>query len=162
MKIRHANINDALDDILTHNPQVDVEKVDRIVPIYYPIAVVEMEMGERSMEDFETIEYVILKLFASGITAVNLLSSLTGLDKTYVEEILKMLYSYGHIVDGKITPLGLESVKHRARITLKRSKQKFQIDAMNGNLLKVKETISESQMSEIDETNVHYAHLSWI
>lgn len=162
MMIRYAKVNNALIDIITQNPQINYEEVDRIVPIYYPIAIVEMEMGERSMEDFETIEYVILKLVASGITSVDILSSLMGLDKNYIEEILKMLYSYGHIADGKITPLGIESIEHRAKITLKRSKQKFQIDAMNGNLLKVKETISETQMGEIDETNFNYAHLAWI
>ena len=131
-KKRFDSINDDLTDIMIQYPKITYNYIERFAPIYYPIAMIEVDLNERSFEDFEAIQLIVLKLYALGLNTPEKIANAAGLNSNYVRRMLKVLAGYGHIADGKVTELGKESITKGKKIELKRTASRFQVNALNG------------------------------
>ncbi len=152
----------ALGDICNKYPRLSYNDVVRFAPIYYPIATIEMDMDEVSFEDFEIVQHTVLKLVALGIEDADSIADLLGLNANYITGVLKLLIGYGHIENGKISSLGMESVQQEKKITKSRVKQKFQMDALNGTLLKINQLVTGSALNERSDTKMRIAHMDYL
>ena len=152
----------ALDDIRGKYRKLLSTYIEKFAPVYYPIAIVEMNLDEMSFENFESVQYSILKLVALGIKKDNVIADTLGLSLNYVEKVLRLLKGYGHIGSNGITELGLKSVNTGQKIVKSQVWQKFQVDALNGTLLKVDQTITESMLNDRGQTDITIGHLNYL
>ncbi len=161
-KKRFDNVNSDLETLLSSYDALSVNEIEYIVPVYFPIAIVEMDTVERSFEDFDTIELIVLRLVEAGVNSAKAISNLLGLDERYVSRILKLLNGYDHISNGRITPLGRESIVKEKKIEKKAGRQQFQINALNKTVLRLEELVNERQIDDKDKTRIRVAHLMGI
>lgn len=155
-------ILDVLDDIRSRYSGIKVSNIERFAPVYYPIAIVEMTLDERTFEDFETVHLTILRLMSLGISDHKIIAQTLGLSPNYVFKILRVLAGYGHINGSELTDLGRESLSSGQKIITTQTIQKFQVDALNGTLIKVRETVTNSTLSSKDETSSIIGHLNYL
>jgi hypothetical protein len=85
-----------------------------------------------------------------------------GLSPNYVYKMLNLLRGYGHIDDNGMTELGKQSLIHEKKIIKVQERQMFQLDALNGNLIKINDTISENVLSDKEHTSYVIGHLNYI
>ena len=152
----------ALDDIhekYTRLPSTDIEK---FAPVYYPIAIVEMNLDEESFENFETVQYAVLKVISLGILDHEAIANTLGLSPNYVSKVIRLLNGYGHLDKDGITDLGRSSLEVKKKIVKSQVWQKFQLDALNGTLLRVDQVITESMLNDRDQTNITIGHLDYL
>ena len=121
--------------ILEEYPKIQAGSIEFFSQIYYPIAIVEMELIEKSFEDFSVFKMTILELFKLSITSPTVIGDTIGLSPRFVETMIGQLETYGYINNGKVTELGNESLVEKQ--ILFHEKQKFKIDGLNGNLIKI-------------------------
>lgn len=152
----------ALKNLLGQNKGISPESIVHFSPVFYPIAIVEMDMEEKDFEDFDTINMTVLRVVSAGITDSELISETLGLNANYIENVKKILVGYG-FVDGnmRITPLGKESLEQKKKITLHSSSQKFQIDALNRRILKVDKTTFEKNLKKPSKTTLAVPHIDY-
>lgn len=153
---------DALEGILSQYPRIHTADIERFAPVYYPIAIIELEMEEQTFEDFAVVQMTVLQLFYLGVTDHKVIAQTLGLSPNYVYKILRLLHGYGHISGGSITLLGLQSLTQKQKVATTTTLQKFQMDALNGTLLKVGQTITDNALSEIKETKRIIGHLDYL
>jgi hypothetical protein len=153
---------EVLDDICLRYPRIHPRNVERFAPVYYPIAMVEMELDEQTFEDFETVQLTILRLTALGIHDHHIIAQTLGLSPNYVYKVMRLLMGYGHIDEGGITALGRESLSREKKIVTTRTVQKFQVDGLNGTLLKVQHCVTEGMLNEKEETVYSISHLNYL
>ena len=110
-------------------------ELDFFSAIYYPIALIEVDLTEFSTEEFEIIEKVILSIYKAGIKSPNDISSMLGVTSKYVDKILSLLEGYGHIENGNVTQLGIRSLEEGIKYTKYKTRQKVQVDILTQNLL---------------------------
>lgn len=134
-------------------------EVELFAPVYYPVAIVEMQLEERTFEDFETVHLAVLRLMELGITDYKLIGATLGLSPNYVFKILRILTGFGHINGAQVTELGRQSLAEEKKITTNRTRQKFQVDALTGQFLKMDGVVSESMLTERDKTRLVVAHI---
>lgn len=158
-KKRYDNINQDLSTILKTYPYIELSNIESFVPVYFPIALVEIDTVEESFEDFEVIELTVLKLVSLGITNSHEISQYLAIDEKYVHRMLKLLIGYGHIKDKKITEIGLRSLQTEQKIEKKAGKQIFQVNALNGTIMKLEDIISERQLDDKEQTKFRVAHM---
>lgn len=101
-----------------------------IVQLAYPIVFVEVEVLERTMEDFPLVEKTVLKFIKDGIFDPAVIARTLGLTESYIRKIIKLLYGYGHINNNGITPLGAESIRQDASIKMNTVRQRIQVDGV--------------------------------
>lgn len=118
-KKRYDDLNQDLSTILKTYPTLSVADVDAFIPVYFPIALVEIDTVEESFEDFEVIELTVLKLVSLGVETSHEISELLAIDEKYVKRVLKLLIGYGHIKNNKITEIGLRSLERGQKIEKK-------------------------------------------
>ena len=150
---------DVLADIRSRNTGFATGEVESFAPVYYPIAIVEMRLEEQTFEDFETVHLTILRLIAMGITDYKIIAQTLGLSPNYVFKILRILTGYGHITDSGLTDLGRRSLTEEKKITTTQTRQRFQVDALEGELLKVEELVTDSMLNSREETRLTIGHL---
>ncbi len=149
---RYRNdINQVFDTIMEQNPKISPNAVELFSKIYYPIAILEITMEERTFEDFEFVPSTVLKLVANGAVRADDIADLTGLKPGYIQKVLDLLRGYGYVTNLGITDLGKESLEQNKKISLSAVKQKFQADALSGDLLRLGEQSSESNLEGVDE-----------
>ena len=150
----------ALKNLLGQNKGISPESIVHFSPVFYPIAIVEMDMEEKNFEDFDTINMTILRIISTGITDSEIISETLGLSPMYVDNIKRNLFG---CIDSemRITPLGEESLKEKKKINLNSSLQKFQIDALNGRILKIDEETFEKSLKEHLETAIAVPHIDY-
>lgn len=142
----------ALENILKTYPKISAKDIALFAPIYYPIADIEIDFEENSFEDFESVQITILKLLALGHTSAEQLAALTGLTSSYIKKIVNLLFNFGHIdTNLKLTPLGAESVKQGKKITAVRGAQRFQLDVLGLNLIRLDKTVNRKIIINKDE-----------
>ncbi len=151
----------ALDGIRAKYPRIGVEDVALFAPVYYPIAVMDMLLEEQTFEDFEMVQQTVLKLVAWGLYDAPTIAQTLGLSGTYVANVLRLLCSYGHIENAVITELGKRSLERGKKIVVNQTRQKFQMDALNGTLLKLGENVLNNTLSDKTETNKFIGHLNY-
>lgn len=152
-------VTDALNEILTQYPRIRPAHIETFIPVYYPIAMVEMQMQEHTFEDFETVHLAVLRLVALGIREPELIAATLSLTAGYVEKVMHLLTGFGHLQGGDLTPLGQESLNQGKKITLKETMQTFQVDALNGTLLKLPKTVAEKSLAQLEQTTIKIGHL---
>ncbi len=153
---------EALDDIHEKYKKLPSTDIEKFAPVYYPIAIVEMNLDEVSFEDFESVQYTILKMISLGVTDHIVLAETLGLSPNYVFKIIRLLNGYGHLDGNGITELGRDSISRGQKIVKSQVWQKFQLDALNGTLLKVDQTITENMLNDREQTNITIGHLDYL
>ncbi len=152
----------ALADIRERYPRIKTEEIERFAPVYYPVAMVEMLLEEQTFEDFETVHLAVLRLIALGISDYKLIAQTLGLSASYVFKVLHLLNGYGHVSDSGLTELGRESLKQQKKIITTDTLQKFQVDALNGRLLKTQQSVAGNMLNSKDETITMIGHLNYL
>lgn len=152
----------ALDDIHEKYKKLPSTDIEKFAPVYYPIAIVEMNLDEVSFEDFESVQYTILKMISLGVTDHVVLAETLGLSPNYVFKIIRLLNGYGHLDGNGITELGRDSINQGQKIVKSQVWQKFQLDALNGTLLKVDQTITDNMLNDREQTNITIGHLDYL
>lgn len=152
----------ALDDIHEKYKKLPSTDIEKFAPVYYPIAIVEMNLDEVSFEDFETVQYTILKMISLGVTDHVVLAETLGLSPNYVFKIIRLLNGYGHLDGNGITELGRDSISRGQKIVKSQVWQKFQLDALNGTLLKVDQAVTENMLNDREQTNITIGHLDYL
>lgn len=152
-------VTGALNDILSQYPRIRPESIEAFAPVYYPIAMVEMQLQEQTFEDFETVQLAVLRVLALQITDPGLIAKTLGLSTGYVEKVMHLLTGFGHLNGTTLTPLGRESLQQCKKITLNETMQTFQMDALNGTLLKLPQTVTEKAVTQQEQTVGRIGHL---
>lgn len=127
--------------------------------VYYPIALLEMEMQEYSFEDFDAIELTLLRFCAAGINRPEELCRWMGLTSLrYVTKRLGLLTAEGLMQNGQLTELGEESLQDGRKIQFYDTKQIFQADGIFGLLLPKEYQKRTEALKDRKETR-SYPHL---
>lgn len=152
-------IDYVLNQILNRYRLIDVNKIELFSEVYYPIAILEGELNETAYEDFELAQMAVLKFVREGMTDAEEIAKIMGLGIHYVQDILKQLTDYNFISEKGITEDGLVSLKSGKKILHNTVKQRFQADAITGELLKVSDQLFEVDFENKDHTVMHIPHL---
>lgn len=152
----------ALKNILEHNKNITAEDVKQFFPVYYPVACIEISMTERDFEDFDFVNMTVLNMLALKITNISIISDTLGLSETYIKNVIKILSGYGYIDKFMgITQIGMDSMESQKKISVHSSAQKFQVDALNGRILKVEETMLEKNLKKPSKTPIGIPHIDY-
>lgn len=104
--------------------------------VYYPVALLRMQLEEYNFEDFSAVEQSLLRFYGCGVTDAESLCRWMALPSVrYVRERLALLTAEGLIGGGKLTELGEESLRINQKKKLFDTEQTFQADAVTGLLL---------------------------
>lgn len=111
-------------------------KMEYFAGILCPVSTANVEVFERTRAEYDTIEFVILKLFASGLQSVENLSSIMGLEKEMVKNVLSVLENtYHHISGTQITDEGRQSLNDGKNIQCYKTTKQVQFEAITGTVL---------------------------
>lgn len=146
------DVNRVLERFLCQNPQIVPDRVELFAEVYYPIAVLEIEMTETTFEDFEFIHLTILNLIKFGMSEAKEIADMMGLSVGYVKKVIDLLMGYGYIENKGITLLGRKALAIEKKIVHATVCQRFQADAVTGDLLKNGIQPSETDLLEKEET----------
>ena len=163
--ITKQETNLALQDILFEYPSIPISDIKSFSAVYYPIAIIELDMDQESFENFEMVEYVVLKMIKADIKSPDAIAKSLGLSELYVKKIIRILAGTGQVSYSdhiQITPLGIESLNGGRKKTIKRSWQRFQIDALNGTLMKLEQVVDNNALNERSETDRVVGHLDFL
>lgn len=127
--------------------------------VYYPIAVLELDIVEATSEEFDTVEHAILELMAAGIQGSSEIADLLGLPTNFVRSIASVLAGYGHIEDGQVTALGMQSIGDGVKYTRHHIRQKVQVDTLTGTLLPRDLVQPNSVLLTAEETENRITHM---
>lgn len=152
----------ALDDIHEKYRKLPSTDIEKFAPVYYPIAIIEMNLDEMTFEDFESVQFAILNLVSLGISDYKVIAETLGLSPNYVFKIIRILNGYGHLDDNGITEIGMDSINSGKKIVKSQVWQKFQVDALNGTLLKVEQAVTENILNDRDQTRITIGHLNYL
>ncbi len=142
----------ALSDICDRYPFIKKENIETFGPVYYPIAKIEVEMVEKSFEDFDAVQRAVLRIMALGIKDAGVISDLMGLTDEFVLDMMKLLLSYEHIdTKRNITELGRQSIKEDKKILIANTKQVFLLDAINCNIVRIDKELDKTVIENVDE-----------
>ena len=123
-KKRNYEINNVLERILDQNPQIVISRIELFTEVYYPIAILEIEMNETTFEDFDLIPLSILRFVDAGVTTAGEIAGLMGLSPGYVQKLLDLLMGYGYLGGNGLTPLGAKSLEMEKKISRNKVRQK--------------------------------------
>ena len=148
-KIRLAN---AVAQIRRHYPKITPESIRFAAMVFYPVALVEVVAWEKSVEDFDSVQLMILRFISLGMGQEEI-AELTGLTPAYIAKIKELLYGYGHITpDGTITELGRESIEYDhgngKKVEYKESKRHVQLDALSLSIIPYEKSVDETTFYE--------------
>lgn len=152
----------ALDDIHEKYKRLLSTHVEKFAPVYYPIAMIEMNLDELTFEDFESVQFAVLNLVSLGIADYKVIADTLGLSQNYVFKIIRLLNGYGHMDENGITDIGRESINCGKKIVQSQVWQKFQVDALNGTLLKVEQAVTENMLNDREQTQIMIGHLNYM
>lgn len=127
--------------------------------LYYPVAHLELNILEMTSEEFDTIEHVVLELYAAGLNSKEFIADVLGIPIGYVGKILRILEGYGHISNGSLTELGHQSLSEEKMVTRYLTRQKVQADPLAG--LAFSKAMYQSNLSlfSSEDTNPRISHL---
>ncbi len=142
----------ALSDICDRYPFIKRQNIENFGPVYYPIAKIEVQMVEKSFEDFDAVQRAVLRIMALGIINAEKIADLMGLTESFVMDMIKLLLSYEHIDNnGKVTELGLQSIRADKKILVANTRQIFLLDAINCNIVRIDKELDKSIIENVDE-----------
>lgn len=110
-----------------------------------PITLVQANVEEYQTENYDMLEYYVLKLYAIGYRKAEHISWLSGLNLKTVEKILKTektIYNHIDISTGDITDLGRKTLRENigkdsdfVHHTVYNTKRNIQVDAVTGTVI---------------------------
>ena len=151
-----------LNAILDQYENIPKDDIIFFFPVFYPIAILDIMMEENDFEDFDFINWSVLRIISLGICDSEVISKTLGMSKVYIDNIIKILLGYGYIDEKfQLSELGKMSLSQRKKITKHKSAQKFQADALSGRLIKVNENTIESNLKDPMETTVKVPHIDY-
>ena len=108
-----------------------------------PISIVEADVKELVVDEYDSVELLVLRLFNANIKDPNVISQLTGIEEALIQKIIASELIYGHIdTEGNIQPVGrqtLEVNKDGDKVlqhALYDVKREIQIEALTGTVIK--------------------------
>ena len=110
-----------------------------------PISIVEADVKEYVIDEYDTVELLVLRLYDAGLREVEAISNLTGIDENMIQKLLTAeKYTYGHINpgNGEITEAGRATldentdINHLFQHALYNVKRELQVDSLTGTLIK--------------------------
>ena len=155
-------VNTVLERIMTQNPQIIPSRIELFTEVYYPIAILEMEVSETTFEDFDLVPLTVLRFVDAGLTSADEIAHMMGLSPNYTQKILDLLMGYSFVDSSGITELGRESLGMQQKIEHANVRQRFQADAITGDLLKIGEQPSEADLQGKDTTFIVIPHMPHI
>ena len=138
----------ALKNILEQHPKITPEKLEYILPVWYPIATVQLRMLENTFENFEVVQLTVLRLLGLGIRDPQLISDTMCLTPNYICKVLQLLTGYGYLDGQGLTALGARCLQEGKKILSVETAQEFQMDALGGLLLKVPQVVNNKAITE--------------
>lgn len=156
------DINVVLDRILQQNPQIVTSRIELFSEVYYPIAVLEIDMTETTFEDFDLVPLSVLKFISAGIVAAGEIADLMGLSASYVQKIIDLLMGYGYVDSDGLTTIGVQALKIEKKVAHSAVKQRFQADAITGDLLRIGEQPFEADLQGREKTFFAIPHMPHI
>lgn len=145
-------VNRVLEQIFRQNPQIVPARVELFSEVYYPIAILEIAMTETTFEDFEFVPLTVLNFIKSGMLEAREIANMMGLSSGYVQKIIDLLMGYGYVEITGITSLGREALITEKKIAHSTVRQRFQADAVTGDLLKIGIQPSETDLQGKEKT----------
>lgn len=141
-------VNIVIDRILDQIPQIVPGRIELFSEVYYPIALLEMEMTETTFEDFDLLPLSVLKFIGSEVTESQEIADLMGLSRNYVQKIIDLLMGYGYVNENGLSELGKEALRIEKKVAHSAVRQRFQADAITGDLLKIGEQPSDADLQD--------------
>ena len=137
--------------ILETYPNLHDYTIESVTLFYYPIAMMEMALSERSLEDFEAVQLAVLRLVGLKLTDPAIIAKTLCLTTDYARRVLQLLMGYG-LLDSRaqLTELGQQSLNARRRVTMVNTTQVFQMDPLNGRLLPLDQILSRYVLVDAD------------
>lgn len=171
-KLRYAGvlgIHSALEDICVQYPVLGQDIVKRFYPVLYPIALVDIIVCEKTFEDFQSVEEPVLKLISAGIGSPKIIADTLGLSENYITRIVNLFLGNGMVeltgAQMKLTKIGFESLQLHQKIDTIHSGQTVQIDALNGNMLRLENFVEKEVFIDKEKSSgklMNYTHMSGI
>jgi hypothetical protein len=161
-KKHNYEVNTVLDRIMAQNPQIIPSRIELFTEVYYPIAILEMEVSETTFEDFDLVPLTVLRFVDAGLGSAKEIADMMGLSPNYTQKILDLLMGYSFVDSNGITELGRESLGMKQKIEHANVRQRFQADAITGDLLKIGEQPSEADLQGKDKTFIVIPHMPHI
>lgn len=156
------DINVVLDRILQQNPQIVTSRIELFSEVYYPIAILEIEMTETTFEDFDLVPLSVLKFISAGLVTASEIAGMMGLSASYVQKNIDLLMGYGYVDAHGLTDVGTQALKIEKKVAHSAVKQRFQADAITGDLLKIGEQPFESDLQGREKTFFAIPHMPHI
>lgn len=121
-------------------------KLKRFQFFYYPVSIAEVDVKEYIIEEYESVELLVLQLFDAGLTNANDIHILTGLDELLVTRIIdNERFVYGHIESGSnsLTEMGRKTLEENSNLQGEQAiqhalydvKREIQIEALTGTVI---------------------------
>ncbi|WEK53709.1 MAG: hypothetical protein P0Y55_14145 [Candidatus Cohnella colombiensis] len=160
VKTPFQNNHIALRDFMRSCPELTTGRaLTQFACIYYPIAMLELELLENASEEFDTIENAMLELIYAGLKSIEQISEVMGLPLNYTQKLMTILEGYGHIENGELTELGRRSVAEGIKYTKYTTRQLVQADSIHGVLLSREFNQSNHSLFQPDETTGSFQHV---
>lgn len=138
----------AVAQIRRQYPKITPETMRFAAMVFYPVALVEVVAWEKSVEDFDSVQLMILRFIHLGMGRDEI-AELTGLAPAYIDKVNKLLIGYGHIDgSGSVTDIGRESIENKKKIELKESKRHVQLDALSLSIIPYEKSVDETTFYE--------------
>ena len=120
-----------------------------------PISIVDADVKEYVIDEYDSVELLVLRLYDAGLRNSAEITSLTGIDQNMVKKLLfTEEYTYGHINPntGELTNAGISTLRDNTDINnlfqhaLYNVKRELQVDALTGTLVSAEAEVLKSKM----------------
>lgn len=138
---------------------------DIFQPFMCPIAIIDADVDEYIIDEYDSVELLFLRLYYAGIRSVEAMSALTGIDVEMLKKIKTVeTFSYGHInsKNGEVTQAGIDTLEDNTDMenlfqhALYQVKRELQVDALTGSLIRAEaERSKDWMMNYSDEIQPH-------
>lgn len=132
-----------------------LREVEAFQRFYCPIAIIEANVKEYVIDEYESVELLVLRLYAAGLCDADAICDLTGIDVHMVEKLLYAeRYTYGHInpFTGELTEAGKKTLEENLdsdnllQHAYYNTKRELQADAITGTIIKAEMELSKAEM----------------
>lgn len=130
-------------------------KIKIFQSFFCPISIVEADVKEYVIDEYESVEFLILRLYEAGLHDPLSITNLTGIDVNMVKKLLfAETYTYNHINPdtGELTFAGQNTLKDNLDIdnlfqyALYDVKRELQVDSLTGSLIRADAEIPKGKM----------------
>ena len=135
-------------------PKITSESIRFAAMVFYPVALVEVVAREKSVENFDAVQLIILRFIGLGLGRSEI-AVLTGLTPMYIAQVEELLCGYGQFVPGVgVTNLGWESIKlsldkgKPLKVEDKESRRHIQLDALSLSVIPYEKSVDETTFYE--------------